>query len=673
MNAVKAYSDYEANGIRYQCHISHRLDQQLEQLKAKGAGDNPALSSGNQSSAGSTVSPQEPSCPSTPSGAHLSSTVDALGSLSLNDEQQLPKQPASARRVPTVQQVNNLTQPNGLKPKVDSNGAPPAAMNGHRRGGLPQQPSRQQGLYPQQNYAYPPSSFPAFLPPQSSYVQQVEDSDFGPLGGRPGGAFLRQRPDNLLAGPYGNFERENGSGFLPNGFNDRGSNLGKPFVSNSQYIYDDSSFPSNGYSDAPPSMLSFPSGHAYSSGPSGNGQFYEGPGPYMPGDESDSRSFNRGRNQMADRSQTRSSDFDRAVNPNPMGSAYSIPQDVYRNERPGDELPLSYFSSVPTNLHHSNQPPMIYNPSTFLGPQGGMQIYSMSPIGSNATLTLQNPLLDNNMYFVQTGPSSLSSPVGTISPLSQSPAMQVRPLHPLNAFNPLLQSPAMQSPMSQQYHIFSGCDVHYSPMPSRSLEFYGGGFAQADFASKMLMQTYQRSNPTTGHSNHGGISGRSSGNGSGDLNLDSRAGAQRSAHASGSKILPYLNQANSKSTGSHVSSSGSSASEPRGPSRPAATAIAPTLLESPGAAIASATDQILMSDGEQSCIDSSVNSATIAQPETEADPELEPTAEDVPESSPTTSTTPIVSKPVNKSRKNAVNRALKNMTATVAQPPPFVH
>eukprot|EP01037_Dinobryon_pediforme_P018722 gene18722-19026_t len=455
LNAVKAYSDYEANGIRYQCHISHRLDQQLEQLKAKGAGDNPALSSGNQSS------------------AHLSSTVDALGSLSLNDEQQLPKQPASARRVPTVQQVNNLTQPNGLKPKVDNNGAPPAAMNGHRRGGLPQQPPRQQGLYPQQNYAYPPSSFPAFLPPQSSFVQQVEDSDFGPLGGRPGGAFLRQRPDNLLAGPYGNFERENGNGFLPNGFNDRGSNLGKPFVSNSQYIYDDSSFPSNGYSDAPPSMLSFPSGHAYSSGPSGNGQFYEGPGPYMPSDESDSRSFNRGRNQMADCSQTRNSDFDRAVNPNPMGSAYSIPQDVYRNERPGDELPLSYFSSVPTNLHHSNQPPMIYNPSTFLGPQGGMQIYSMSPIGSNATLTLQNPLLDNNMYFVQTGPSSLSSPVGTISPLSQSPAMQVRPLHPLNAFNPLLQSPAMQSPMSQQYHIFSGCDVHYSPMPSRSLEFYG--------------------------------------------------------------------------------------------------------------------------------------------------------------------------------------------------------
>jgi hypothetical protein len=144
-----------------------------------------------------------------------------------------------------------------------------------------------------------------------------------------------------------------------------------------------------------------------------------------------------------------------------------------------DDLGISFFSSSTKGqsmlgLQYSGQQPsVIYSQHNF------SQL--LSPVAGTRTLNLQQPLFEksSSVYIVQPVTTSLlSSPVSPI----QSPLI-THHVPIFNGFHSVLPSP-------MGYHIFgnSSADVHYSPMqPHHSpLDFYGRGFVQADYASKVM-------------------------------------------------------------------------------------------------------------------------------------------------------------------------------------------
>lgn len=164
------------------------------------------------------------------------------------------------------------------------------------------------------------------------------------------------------------------------------------------------------------------------------------------------------------------------IDHNLMGNNHSNNNFLQEN----DDVGMSFFSSSTKGLQYSNQPPsVIYSQHNF------SQI--LSPVAGTRTLNLQQPLFEksSSVYIVQPVTTSLlSSPV---SPM-QSPLI-THHVPIFNGFHSVLPSP-------MGYHIFgnSSADVHYSPMQSQQspLDFYGRGFVQADYASKVMHSAQQK-------------------------------------------------------------------------------------------------------------------------------------------------------------------------------------
>lgn len=168
---------------------------------------------------------------------------------------------------------------------------------------------------------------------------------------------------------------------------------------------------------------------------------------------------------------------------NLMGNNHSNNNFLQEN----DDVGISFFSSSTKGQSMVGLPYSGQQPSVIYSQHNFSQI--LSPVAGTRPLNLQQPLFEksSSVYIVQPVPTSLlSSPLSPI----QSPLIA----HHVPIFNGFHS--VLPSPMGMGYHIFgnSSADVHYSPMQSQQspLDFFGHGFVQADYASKVMHSAQQK-------------------------------------------------------------------------------------------------------------------------------------------------------------------------------------
>ncbi len=528
---MKAYADYEANGIHYQCHISHRMDQQLQHLKVQSAND---LSSMPSQGNAPELNNQGSTAP-----VHLSNVVDQLGAMAIKDNS---TKVSNARKAQDAQ-ANKFNQNQFSRTYAPKN----VTMYPQQKqpfvhniaAGSQTTTFRSQG----EEFGYA-SNIPAGF--QTSYRTQVEEHGFAPhnniSSGPRNGAFRTQVDErgygSQMAGLQNNgykthvdegHQYHNLTGSQANnGFRAQGD---RRFVNNFQHNNrENPHFPVNyaespiAYGRANPQPVAVSSahtGHTYNSKLSGSSEGEVGafdqdfrrtqilyPGePYPmgqhrmpPNDVVIGKS-----SYVHHQSIIHPRDSRLSMNPHHLMQRNEIDQTLMGNIPPkkgvysseSEEVPMSFFSATKSQsrlgLQYGNQPTsVIYSQQHFS--HSNVQI--LSPIAGTRALNLQQPLFEkSNLYLVQPVTTSvLSSPV---SPIQSPLIMHHIPIQSLSSFHSVLPSP-------MGYHIFGNSgDLHYSPMrPQQSpLEFFGSGFVQADYASKVMKapnanpHSYQDPNP----------------------------------------------------------------------------------------------------------------------------------------------------------------------------------
>lgn len=526
LNAVKAYADFESNGIRYQCHVSHRLDQLLDANKLKSVPVDASASiaapvtskpktANEVAGASLSGSSQESSAAPLTSMNGQNGVVDRFATMSLNEDGSRNSQ-SKPSSYPSQRQ-DSLQPFASSEPVFGGTGAPqrplqiPSYGNQQTPSYLSQQ-QEQQSTRRQSAYSTDPTlTQPVQNENRSLYGRQAP----APVRTFPGGyARNQQRGEDSF---QGTIAQQNG--YAP-----------APITE-----YQTPSEPYGNYKPAGSSLATFAL-----NGLGRGSQDVNGHGTYY--DQSNGQQSHAGEARNARVMGTRDVRPSFAVRPPPRRGKEQhmmdpmVPQTMNGGEgnlmgggggnvQPmmayNEDSSMQYISTMgPLNLMG---PPLMSQPNQqqILSQHSPMQFMYTQPFNPNATLNLfpsplassrtlnMNPMnMNMNMNMQQNvfDPASflyLSSPqIYTPSPLS-SPAISI----------PSFPSPLIPSGLLGHHHLMQGgqytifnndFDLHYSPMVAQRPfgdASYGANVGHGDFAYRTLMRA--KGHPASFQRQHG--------------------------------------------------------------------------------------------------------------------------------------------------------------------------